>query len=305
MTSKDHWMIKVPASTANLGPGFDSVGLAVNLYLTIEVELSHEWQFIAATSDLIKFPSNDQHFICQVAKQIAGRKNKVLSPCKVTVSSEIPLARGLGSSAAAIVAGIELADLIGNLELTKHEKLLFATEFEGHPDNVGASLFGGLVIGSCFENQVEMISYPNLSFEVVVVIPQEELLTKVAREVLPNVLHYHEAVQASSAANLLIAALLTKNWKLAGKMMEQDLFHQPYRKPLIPYYSEIETSAKEYGAFGVALSGAGPTLICFTEKRNGAKLSSALQQEFPLMEVKQLSIETKGSNVWKKETCRN
>jgi homoserine kinase len=197
--------IKVPASTANLGPGFDSIGLAVDLFLRLEVELSSSWEFVAETKELEQFPRDEQHFICQVALKVAAKYGKTLHPCKVTLDSDIPVTRGLGSSAAAIVAGIELADLIGNLEMTKHEKLLFATEMEGHPDNVGASLYGGLVIGCYQQNQVEMLSIPNLSIEMVAVIPQEELLTKVARDVLPNTFPYEEAIKASSTANLLVA----------------------------------------------------------------------------------------------------
>jgi homoserine kinase len=301
MTLKDRMLIKVPASTANLGPGFDSIGLAVDLYLTLEVELNSSWEFVAKTKELKQFPSDEQHFICQVAKQVAAKSGKNLHPCKVTLESDIPLTRGLGSSAAAIVAGIELADAVGNLEMTKHEKLLFATELEGHPDNAGASLYGGLVIGCYQQNQVDMISIPNLSMEMVAVIPQEELQTKVARDVLPDIFPYLDAIKASSTANLLVGALLSENWDLAGKMMEQDLFHQPYRRQLIPFYNEIENSAKANGAFGVALSGAGPTVLCFTKEGLGMPLVQLLKQEFPMMDVKLLNIENKGSSVCRVE----
>lgn len=296
MTLQDRLIIKVPASTANLGPGFDSIGLAVDLYLTLEVELSDKWEFVA-TGELEQFPKDEQHFICQVAQQVATKYRKVLHPCKVKLESNIPLARGLGSSAAAIVAGIELADIIGCIGLTKHEKLLFATELEGHPDNVGASLYGGLVIGCYQQEEVDMVNFPELLFEMVAVIPQEELLTKVSREVLPNVFSYKDAIQASSTANVLVSSLLIGNWDLAGKMMEQDIFHQPFRKPLIPFYSEIEKFAKLKGAFGVALSGAGPTVLCFAEKGIGARLVQLIKQEFQMMDVKLLNIEKRGSYV--------
>lgn len=297
MTLKERFIIKVPASTANLGPGFDSIGLAVDLYLTLEVELNDKWEFITKSRELEQFPGDEQHFICQVAKQVATRYGKILHPCKVEMKSDIPLARGLGSSAAAIVAGIELADTIGNLGLTKHDKLLFATELEGHPDNAGASLFGGLVIGCYQQNQVEIVSFPTIQLEIVAVIPQEELLTKVAREVLPTTFSYNDAVQASAKANILVATLLSENWSLAGKMMEQDLFHQPFRKPLIPFYDEIQSYAKSSGAFGVALSGAGPTILCFTEDGKGTQLVQSLKQEFPMMGVKLLKIDNRGSYV--------
>ncbi|MGG3564242.1 homoserine kinase [Neobacillus rhizosphaerae] len=297
MTLNDRLIIKVPASSANLGPGFDSIGLALNLYLTLEVDKHDKWECRSNCEELKDLPTDESHFICQVAIQTAAHYGVKLSPRKISVDSEIPLARGLGSSAAAIVAGIELADSVGDLGLTMAEKLLLATKWEGHPDNVGASLFGGLVIGCYRQNEVDMLSFRDHPFEMVAMIPQDILLTKESREVLPTTYSQGEAIQASSTANLLVAALLSQNWPLAGKMMEKDLFHQPYRKPLIHSYSEMEQLAKASGAFGVALSGAGPTVLCFIEKGKGAQLVKTMQAEFPEMNVKRLSISNMGSSV--------
>ncbi|MEH7108749.1 homoserine kinase [Bacillus sp. JJ1764] len=297
MPQNNRFIIKVPASTANLGPGFDSIGMALNLYLTLEVEKSDHWFFTSDSNELKDLPTDEQHFIAQVAIQIAKKFGKVLAPCKVKMESEIPLARGLGSSASAIVAGIELADLIGELGLTKQDKLLLATEMEGHPDNVGASVFGGLVIGCYVQNEVDMLSFTNLPIEIAVVIPKETLLTKDSRGVLPETFSRKDAIQASSTANLLVAALLKGDWELAGKMMQQDSFHQPYRKPLIPFYEDIEFTAKSKGAFGVALSGAGPTMISFIEKGSGKRLVDGLQTHYPEMTVKLLQIDYEGSRV--------
>ncbi|MFJ7728104.1 homoserine kinase [Neobacillus sp. NPDC097160] len=297
MTLHDRFLIKVPASTANLGPGFDSIGLALNLYLTLEIEKHDQWECYSSCEELKDLPTDESHFICQVAIKTAAQYGIELPPCKIKVISDIPLARGLGSSAAAIVAGIELADAVGRLQLTRDEKLLLATKLEGHPDNVGASLYGGLVVGCYQQNEVDMLSFTNLPFETVVVIPKEILLTKESRDVLPDAYSRKKAIQASSTANLLIAALLNQNWSLAGKMMEQDCFHQPYREPLIHSYNDIETFAKRNGAFGVALSGAGPTVICFSEKGKVQNLKQALDMEFPDMTVKQLSIDYSGSSV--------
>lgn len=297
MTLNDRFVIKVPASTANLGPGFDSMGLAVDLYLTLEVEKSVKWEIQSASDELMDFPTDETHFIVQIAIKAAAKYGIELHPCKIKVESDIPLARGLGSSAAAIVAGIELADTVGRIGLTQQEKLQIATEIEGHPDNVGASLFGGLVIGSYQQNKVDMLSLSNITFEMVAVIPDEILLTKDSRGVLPSAFSREAAIQASSTANLLVAALLTQNWEMAGKMMEQDLFHQPYRKPLINFYQEIEDIAKSNGAFGVALSGAGPTVLCFTEKGRGKQLALGLQSVFATMSAKLLNIDYCGSRV--------
>jgi len=297
MTLHDRMMIKVPASTANLGPGFDSMGLALDLYLTLEIEKSKEWYCYSNCEELKDFPTGSDNFMVSVALKTAAHYGVELSPCKIKVDSDIPLARGLGSSASAIVAGIELADAVGGLNLTKQEKLLHATEWEGHPDNVGASIYGGLVIGCYQQNEVDMLSFTNLPIEVVVLIPQEILLTKASRDVLPDSYTRQEAIEASSTANLLVAALLSQNWELAGKMMGNDRFHQPYRKSLILGYDEIEQTAKANGAFGTALSGAGPTMICFTEKGRAAGLVKALEAGFPTMTAKKLLIDFTGSSV--------
>jgi homoserine kinase len=294
------FLIKVPASTANLGPGFDSVGLALSLYLTLEVEPSINWEFTSNSSVLVGLSTDESHFIYQVAKHVSEFYKCSLPPCKVKMKSDIPLARGLGSSATAIVAGIELVDQICRLNLSKQEKLHLATELEGHPDNVGASLYGGLVIGSYHKSEVKLLSFTNLPFELVAFIPQNTLLTKESRHVLPKQLPFNMAVEASSLANLLVAALISGNWETAGCMMERDLFHQPYRKRFIPYYEQISRVAKEKGAFGVALSGAGPTVLAFVEKVHGSALLDEVQGFFPDLNTKVLSIDVNGSQVRKK-----
>ena len=122
MSTSEMFTIKVPASTANLGPGFDSIGMALNLYLTLEVELSHKWEVIPLSDEMAAFPKDESNFIIQIAAKTAAKYDRVLPPATIKVNSEIPLARGLGSSASAIVAGIELANLLCQLNLTKQEK---------------------------------------------------------------------------------------------------------------------------------------------------------------------------------------
>ncbi|MCM3691531.1 homoserine kinase [Neobacillus niacini] len=297
------FVIQVPASSANLGPGFDSIGVALDLFLNLEVEKSEKWECYSTSEELKDLPTDEQHFIIQIALQTANKYGRELYPCKIKVESDIPLARGLGSSASAIIAGIELADYVGAIGLSKKEKLLLATEIEGHPDNVGASLYGGLVIGSYQQGEVEVVSISDISFEMVAVIPKESLLTKDSRGVLPIEFSYHDSIRASSIANVLVGALLSKNWELAGKMMEKDIFHQPYRKPLIPFYDDVAIFAKAEGAFGVALSGAGPTVLCFCEKGKGKLLQQSLKTAYPDMTAKMLSIDFTGSTVSQLNNC--
>ncbi|MED3573800.1 homoserine kinase [Cytobacillus praedii] len=298
MSEGEMLIIKVPGSSANLGPGFDSIGLALNVYLTLEVELAENWEVISLSEELNAFPKDETNYIFQIAIETAEKYNKKLPACRIKVKSDIPLARGLGSSAAAIVAGIELADVLCKLHLSKQEKLEWASKIEGHPDNVGASLLGGLVIGCQFEDEVSIESFHHLEMDIVAVIPKEELLTKHSRGVLPQTLTYENAVQAGAIGNVMIAALLNGNYKQVGKMMRADQYHHPYRKEIVPHLKDIEELAPDLGAFGVALSGAGPTVLCLAEKGAGMDLATRLENVLPEMEYRHLSIEQAGSKVY-------
>lgn len=298
---KEDEMLKivVPASTANLGPGFDSLGLAVSRYLVLEVRRAEQWLFTPRSPEVRTIPNGTDNLIFQVADRVAKTYGRTLSPCAVDVYSDIPFTRGLGSSAAAVVAGIELANELAGLSLTIEEKARLASCYEGHPDNVGASLYGGLVIGCHRQEETTIIHVPNIELDLVAVIPSYELETKKARGVLPDSFSREIAVEASAVSNVLVAALLTKNWRLAGKMMDGDVLHQPYRKSLIPELTNVQALAKEYGAFGVALSGAGPTVLCFAEQGKGEWLKEKLTPDFPHCAVEWLTVEPIGSRVYK------
>ena len=291
----DMLTIKVPASSANLGPGFDSIGLALNLYLILEVTVSREWEVIPLSEELSIFPADESNFIIKTAIEVAKNYNTILSPCRVRVTSNIPLARGLGSSASAIVAGIELADQVGQLNLTKREKLEIASRMEGHPDNVGASIYGGLIIGCQSQGKVDIEVMHPINFDLIAVVPREELLTKDSRNVLPTTMSFQTAVEASAISNLLVAALLTGNMDLAGKMMKKDKYHQPYRKELVPHLEVIEEVSESLGVFGVALSGAGPTVLCFIKKGHSNSVIHGLKKILPEMYYLHLEIDQSGS----------
>ena len=289
--------IRVPASTANLGPGFDSVGLALTLYLTVEVYKSDYWSVTGLSEEMRSFPEDETNFIIRVAQRTASRYGVNLPPCRLMVDSEIPLARGLGSSASAIVAGIQIADTIGNLNRGMEEKVHLASLEEGHPDNAGASVTGGLVVGEHNEDETSLLTFPLPDIEVIAVIPQYELLTSRSREVLPKELTYSQGVKASAIANTFLAAMLSGNYGMAGKMMKRDLFHQPYRSSLVPLLRQVEEIAASTGAFGVALSGAGPTVVCFAEKEYSAQVAEKLAAEFKECKVKRLQVDAEGCTV--------
>ena len=294
MNPSDMLHIQVPASTANLGPGFDSIGIALGLYLTVEASLSDEWQVIVKSDELKDTPTDDRNYIVRMAKKAAAYFGAEMPPCQLIVESEIPLARGLGSSASAIVAGIELANAFCKLGLSKEDKLRFASLEEGHPDNVGAVLYGGMIVGIHNEQSSNLVSLPIGEVEAIITIPPFELYTEKARDVLPESLAYSQAVSSSAAANVLVAAAATKDWEMVGEMMERDEFHEKYRSGLIPHYSKIKHIAKNAGAYGSAISGAGPTIISLASPYAIPIICEQLKEAFPEMLVLHVPMVDKG-----------
>ncbi|MEG2601548.1 MAG: homoserine kinase, partial [Carnobacterium sp.] len=226
--------IKVPGTTANLGPGFDSCGLALQLYLTLEVGAEQDsWEVEHQLGSGI--PTDSKNVIVTTALSLAP----YLSPRKLKMTSDVPSTRGLGSSSAAIVAGIELANQLADLQLTAAKKVEIATLIEGHPDNVAPAILGDFVVATKINQEVFAVKHAFPETGIIAFIPQKELLTSESRTVLPSELSYSEAVKASSIANVMIASVLEGNLFLAGQMMEQDLWHEIYRKKLIPHLEKI------------------------------------------------------------------
>ncbi len=280
--------ITVPATSANVGPGFDSVGVAVSKYLTIEIlEPSEKWEVL---HDLGDVPSDETNLLITTALQVKAD----LQPRRIKMVSDIPLARGLGSSSSVIVAGIELANQLAHLQLSADEKLVIATKIEGHPDNVAPAIFGNLVVSSYVDEKVNsaVAAFPEASF--VAFIPNYELKTSDSRNVLPNEFSYKEAVAASSIANVAIAALLTGDLEKAGKAIEADLFHERFRQKLVKEFAPIKEAAHEVGAYATYLSGAGPTIMTLAPKAKEAELVERLEALALDGEVVALYVDTKG-----------
>lgn len=249
--------IVVPASSANLGPGFDSLGLAVDRYLTLEIlaQNTASWQVEHELGSQV--PSDEQNLIVQAALAL----DPDLSPLHFKVISEIPLARGLGSSSAAIVAGIKLAQHFSAKTFTDQELLEVATKIEGHPDNVAPALFGNLTISLLLNGQPKTLiaTFPEIG--LLAYIPDFELATKDSRSVLPAELPYKATVRAGGVGNALVAALLTKDLDLIAELIELDGYHEPYRQKLVPHLATLRQIGHEVGAKGTYLSGAGPTVM--------------------------------------------
>ena len=284
--------IIVPATSANVGPGFDSVGVAVTKYLEIKVcEEREEWMIEHQLGKWI--PRDERNLLLKIALQIVPD----LQPRRLKMISDIPLARGLGSSSSVIVAGIELANQLGNLKLSKHEKLQLATKIEGHPDNVAPAIYGNLVIASSVEGQVSAVVAPFPECAFLAYIPNYELRTRDSRGVLPKKLSYKEAVAASSIANVAIAGLLTGDMVKAGQAIESDLFHERYRQELVREFATIKKVAKRNGAYATYLSGAGPTVMVLAEPDKMPKIKAELEKQPFKGKLHDLQVDTEGVRV--------
>ena len=284
--------IIVPATSANVGPGFDSVGVAVTKYLEIQVcEEREEWMIEHQLGKWI--PRDERNLLLKIALQIVPD----LQPRRLKMISDIPLARGLGSSSSVIVAGIELANQLGNLKLSKHEKLQLATKIEGHPDNVAPAIYGNLVIASSVEGQVSAVVAPFPVCAFLAYIPNYELRTRDSRGVLPKKLSYKEAVAASSIANVAIAGLLTGDMVKAGQAIESDLFHERYRQELVREFATIKKVAKRNGAYATYLSGAGPTVMVLAEPDKMPKIKAELEKQPFKGKLHDLQVDTEGVRV--------
>ena len=286
--------IIVPATSANIGPGFDSVGVAVSKYLIIEV-LGKSDQWIIEHDLGRRIPSNERNLLIKVARRIAP----AIRPHHLKMTTDIPLARGLGSSSSVIVAGIELANLLANLQLSNTEKLNLATKIEGHPDNVAPAIYGNLTISSYVNGEVSTVvtKFPEVS--LIAYIPNYELRTKDSRGVLPKELSYQEAVAASSIANVAIAALMKGDMVAAGQAIESDRFHEHFRQGLIKEFPKIKMMAKENGAYATYLSGAGPTVMILVQKERSNTLKEKIEERQFKGQVFELQIDCQGVRVEK------
>ncbi|MFS9337507.1 homoserine kinase [Streptococcus intermedius] len=286
--------IIVPATSANIGPGFDSVGVAVSKYLIIEV-LGKSDQWIIEHDLGRRIPSNERNLLIKVARRIAP----AIRPHHLKMTTDIPLARGLGSSSSVIVAGIELANQLANLQLSNTEKLNLATKIEGHPDNVAPAIYGNLTISSHVNGEVSTVvtKFPEVS--LIAYIPNYELRTKDSRGVLPKELSYQEAVAASSIANVAIAALMKGDMVAAGQAIESDRFHEHFRQGLIKEFPKIKMMAKENGAYATYLSGAGPTVMILVPKERSNTLKEKIEERQFKGQVFELQIDCQGVRVEK------
>lgn len=258
-------VVKIPASTANLGPGFDSLGMALSLYAWVSMSASEETRITLVGDNLEGVPKDKSNLVYEVAQAVFLKAGLPQTELDISIRSDIPLTRGLGSSAAAIVGALVAANtLVGN-KLSEDELFQMATALEKHPDNVGASLFGGIIVAAWDGTRAEYVRMdPPSGMDVLVAIPEFELSTKKARNVLPEQISLSDAIFNVTHSSLLTAALATGRLDLLRHAM-RDRLHQPYRAALIPGMNTILEEAANHGALGAVLSGAGPTLLLLAE----------------------------------------
>ena len=275
--------LKIPASTANLGVGFDSIGMALNKYLYMDIKeiQGDQWEFNYFNEELETLPKDNSNYIYKVAQLVAKKYQVELPALNIDMRSDIPLARGLGSSASALVGALYVANHFGNIQLSQYELLQLATEIEGHPDNVAPTIYGGLISGyynsESKVTDVARIDVPKV--DVILTIPPYELKTEESRKALPDTFSHANAVKNSAISNTMICALIQHKYDLAGKMMEQDGFHEPYRQHLIPEFEKIRNISKAHHAYATVISGAGPTVLTLSPREHSGEIVRTLKNE--------------------------
>ncbi len=303
MKKKSVW-VKIPASTSNLGPGFDVLGLALDLHNELRVSVEPQLEGIEILVEgegADSLPRDERNVAWQAMKEVLEKAGLPLAGYRISLMNRIPLARGLGSSAAARLAGILAGNALAKNAFSRERLLDLATRMEGHPDNVVPCLVGGLCISAYIENRVQYIRLdPPTGLQAVVCVPEFELATQAARAVLPREVSRHDAVFNVSRVALFLGALANKDYSFLRAAME-DRLHQNYRKNLVPGFDRVVENALQAGAFGVALSGAGPSMFAFAPKAKAKAVGRAMEKGFMSANFKSrssvLPFNKKGSQV--------
>jgi homoserine kinase len=289
--------VRVPASSANLGPGFDTLALALGLYLECTLRASETGLLVRVSGeDAFGIPPDKTNLTWRAFLRLVG--GEAPRDAILEIANDIPVGKGLGSSAAAIVAGLALANEWLQLGKSRDELVQLATEIEGHPDNVAAAVWGGLV-ASCQSEDGQVMSVKlgrTAQMEIVLAIPNFPLSTAAARAALPAQVSRKDAVFNVQRVALLLAALSEGRTDLFAEAM-RDRLHQPYRAPLIPGLEDILQLRDVPGLLGVALSGAGPSVIAFCSghaEEVGTALVACFREKNVSARARRLRVDTDG-----------
>lgn len=261
--------VKVPATSANMGSGFDSVGVALQLYNIVSAEETDGELKIEVTDESAKYiPLDGRNLVYRAMMSTFERIGYTPKGLHIVQTNNIPVTRGLGSSSACIVGGIMAANKIGNGNMTNQDVIDLASYLEGHPDNVTPAVTGGMAV-AVRNKGIKYLNFPvnNEKLSFAVYIPNFSLRTKVARAALPELLSYRDASYNIGRAAMLTSAILTENYDLLSTAL-QDRMHQYYRKRLIGGSSKIFYEAEKCGAIGTYISGSGSALVSIVKREN-------------------------------------
>ena len=298
--------VLVPATSANLGPGFDVLGVALGLFNEVHAtaEGASKGRIGALQIDVHgagtdELPRDASNLIVQAMERVCRKTRCWPQRLTLKLVNRIPLSRGLGSSSAAIVGGLAAANRLLGDPLSPDTLLEMAVEMEGHPDNVTPALMGGFCVSGIFQGKPRYWSIPAATdLRAVIAVPELLLPTKAARAVLPKQVPLKDAVFTASRVAFLIGALQKKRYDWLGDAME-DVLHQPYRKRLVPGLMDVIAAARKAGAYGAALSGAGSCVIALTpagalEKKVGLAMQAVFKRQRIVSQVLHLKLENKG-----------
>ena len=290
---------KVPATSANLGPGYDSLGLALSLYNNFKLKKRKDSLIKIKIIDKLNNQQinidESDNLLIKAYKRYYSYLNKDIEGIEITEEMNTPLARGLGSSSSAIIGGLAAAAINSDILIPREEFIQLAVELEKHPDNVVPALVGGLTINFYCNNSYDYYKIDvGQDLDFILVVPDFELKTNELRKVLPKKIDYQAAISNLGRVSLLTSIFINKDYQLLKTAME-DSMHQPYRKKLIRGFDEVLETAYQNGAYGVALSGAGPTILAVADK-NLDTISKSMINAFKNNSIDAVSYTVKASN---------
>jgi len=282
--------VKAPASSANLGPGFDALGLALDLWNEVQFDLSgaQDVQFSGSGASLL---NGRENLTLTAMELLASEHRCTLPPLSMTLHADVPVARGLGSSAAAIVAGLIAANHLLELHLSTAELFVTASRIEGHGDNVGAALYGGAILSAPgLRDAIRLTDGQALGLVAVVFVPEVTSATWIARGELPQMVPHADAAFNVGTASSLSVGLMSNNRAAISAGMH-DRLHEPARSRLFPHLLPLTEAARAAGAVGACLSGAGPSILALTEPEIAGAIAAAFDRAAARIAVPGQSIQ--------------
>lgn len=282
--------MSLPATSANLGPGFDAAGLALSMRLRAEAEVASDFEIQATGRNAELCSWLEGNLLLETYRDVLARAGRAVLPLRIRLQNEIPLGMGCGSSAAAILAGVALADHFGSLQMGDEGIVAEASRVEGHPDNVAACWYGGFTVSAQDGDAVRAATFAgDPEWSMLLALPSASLATKQARALLPEEYAKADAIFNVQRASLLVAAFAQRRLELLRTAM-QDQMHQPYRMEACPLLKTLLPLAADPKFAGVALSGAGPSLLIFLAAETTVAEGESAVRGFAGPEVEVVSL---------------